>query len=294
MSPFAFLPPSSFPLVPGICLGCRTVVLAGERCPNAREHRVVRLETPAGRDQLLTEVWGSPRPRRRSKTVSWAPTIEGGNPLTDGSGLATNWSPLVWAVKALASAWRRHRQRPRPCGAPVEPPTPTGRSWSGRALAADGQAAGVLARGLRLECERAAFSPVMLRDGRCLNLLLELDDGSRLQVPAGALRVEAADGLTDQRRPSQLVSYLRSIDPLRTDSPLAATADPIPFERAVEVTVQSGDRVELLGELDWSPDHSQPTAGYRSMQSIGVPRGPCVLRLLAQPHAGQGEVPRPP
>jgi len=191
---------------------------------------------------------------------------------------------VAWALFVIIRAGHRHfsRKLPSPKGAWLAPSLPRGRIRQARVLTAIGRT-----RGLILECKRAFGSRVMLRDGRTGGLTLQLDDGSSVHIPAGPLRVEGPAALADHLTPSQVAPFLRRVDPLRDQrdalSPPPPTEDPIPWERALEINVKEGDRVELCGELDWEPDPQQPGGGYRSAPAtIAVPRGPCLLRLVVQ------------
>ena len=60
----------AWPPRPAICLDCRTLQPAADRCLASAHHRLADLTAPAGRAALLERAWGSPSMRRRIRTAA--------------------------------------------------------------------------------------------------------------------------------------------------------------------------------------------------------------------------------
>jgi hypothetical protein len=105
-----------------------------------------------------------------------------------------------------------------------------------------------------------------------------LDDGRRVRVPSGRVRVEGEASSVDRMR---VVSHVHDLS-RAPDDPADEGFDPFPYDRADEVVLRPGDRVELSAETDSVPDPDAPPAGYREgVRQILVARTPVVLRKLA-------------
>lgn len=292
-----------------VCVDCRSV--KSEREPCARGHHVAMIQTAIGRERLLSEVWGPPSVRRRARQAVVAGTggaatgaaLEGACDLGCGaldcaSGLAD--LPVLAVIAACAAIGvigylvvskivevvRRRRNAPRPAGALRQPPIPHGNRRVGTALR--GAEAGsspsgrsALAWGLVLECRRRFLrSARMLSAGESAGFAIQLDDGTRVRVPPGPVRLEGPAASTTSVTPERVASFLAALDPLRLQ--VKDELDPFPFDRAVEHVLGPDDRVELVAELEARVDNADAAAaGYREgAATVLVPKGPVLLRVL--------------
>lgn len=265
-----------------LCLVCRTALAPGETCDGGPHHKAVRLAEPAERAKALDRVWGPPH--LRAKGVASATATGGGvGGLFEGCGgcgdlagggelgavilviviAAIAFIAIWWISTRIAHAIRNHRARLRPQGA-VALSTPRG-SIAGTVTRGE-------AWGVELRHDDALGSKVMLRDGATSGLQITVDDGRVLEVPAGRARVfgdgEKIDGAAAARR----------VDPAYRDQDNHAV---IPWDRAEEVKLAVGDRVELYGALDQRPDPNAREVGYRdAAASILMPAGVPWLRKV--------------
>jgi hypothetical protein len=290
-----------------LCLDCRTALTEGERCDGGPRHRVTQLQQEQGRERLLKEVWGAPDLRRRARLLAQGGGIgavaagslkfcagmscECGTCVDDTlfdsttilliAGAVVLGMVLIYAVSLLVEHVRRRRHAPRPNGALARPRPPRGPRLCGTLELADGAALilspggrPVAAHGLELTASRFTRSEVMVRDGGAAELVVRLEDGRRLEIPAGRVRVDLS-ARTRQLRRADLERYIEALDPLRltrTDE-----SDPLPFDRAREAHLMPGDRVEVLGACEPFVDPGAPDpAGYRQeagnvLRPVGVP-----------------------
>jgi hypothetical protein len=245
-----------------ICLECRT--LCTTTCPVGHK-RVVDLRT--AREQLVDAVWG-PKAHRPALLAA-APAVKSNSSWSgwDIFGIfELDWFGLVVIVGALlwfvgASVVKLFRRR-------AALATAQGAIRRGPALLRTGQTGYVMGAGdtVAFGCELRHADTVMLRDGATTGFDVRLDSGELVRVPAGlcVFDMSAAPPMRD------VESYLASIDPWRRDP------DPFHHDDARRVTLEPGDRVELLCELDPCAGGS---AGYRETATASfVPRGFVRLR----------------
>jgi hypothetical protein len=266
-----------------LCLQCRTALAVGEPCDVSSNHRVVSLAEPSERARALDAVWGPPHLRAgKAAAVSGSGGAAGG--LFEGCGACGDLGGgggeiggiivmiLIVAIAAIAIWWittrivhavRNHRARVRPQGA-IALPVPRQR--------VEGKVTAGEAWGIELTHGDALGSKVTLRDGGTPGFQLTLDDGKVIHVPAGRVRLDGEGAKVDGQ------AAARRADPEYREHDDHAV---IPWERAEEVRVAVGDRVELLGPLDQRPDPDALAGGYRdAAPSILVPAGIARLRIL--------------
>lgn len=295
-----------------ICLDCRTALAEGERCDGGPRHRVTQLHQEPGRKRLLEEVWGAPDLRRRTRQLAKAGSVgavligllqccavvtcECGqfvpDVFIDAIGVGTLLlilaavvasMGLVYVVATISDYVRKRRNALIPNGALARPHPPGGSRLRGTLALADGAALikssggrPVAAHGLELRTSRFMRSGVMLRDGAAAELMVELDDGRRLQIPAGRVRVDASSS-AQRLRPADLRRYLDDLDPLRRAAD-PGEHDALPFDDARERHMMPGDRVEVRGACEpfIVPGQASEAGGYRQaaaslLRPVGVP-----------------------
>lgn len=298
-----------------VCVDCRTLLGAGERCDGGAGHRVVPLDTLEGRRKLLDEVWGPPSARRRARQLAKAGgggagvgtfldgcTNCGGCDFpTSGEALLFVLAIFVAAIAAIAIYWivvkiieyvRARRNRPKPNGGLLRPASlgrragPAGvvtrvlpaASGAAPALQAPAGGAACAAFSVDLRCERFLRSDLMLHDGESAGFEVRLDDGSVAQVPAGRVRLEGRAERRSRASAPKVEDWVSGLGPKVVD-PEDFDFDPFPYDRVDEITVRPGDRVRLFGELERIPDPEAP-ADYRgAAPAILVPRGVPAIRV---------------
>lgn len=286
-----------------VCLTCRTLFDDEEDC-RGKGHRTVDIRSRAGRDALADEVWG-PDSRARAlrqaaKAGAGGGTLGGvldfcGNgcsPLDACSGSGDIGEALagvvVTIVVVIAAAifgailfflirglyrWLREAlQKPVATGALTAAPRPRNKAVTGRGVVRGGKLldtpwreGSAYAYAMELFEKRVLGGGAMLRDARTAGFEVQLDDGRVVRVPEGRIRVlsPTARVEAEEKKVEELVA---SIDKVRADEP---TVFPFDFVRAV--TIERGDLVELLGDLEMAPGAD---AGYRDagvLAPIGVP-----------------------
>jgi hypothetical protein len=245
-----------------ICLDCRT--LCTTTCP-AGHLRVVDLWK--GRERLVDAVWG-PKAHRPALLAA-APTVKSDSTWSgwDIFGIfELDWFALFAIAGALfwflgASLVKLFRKR-------AALATAQGAVRRGMPLLRTGQIGYVMGAGeaVAFGCELRHADTVMLRDGATIGFDVRLDSGELVRVPAGL----CAFDMTNAPAMRDVESYLASIDSWRRDP------DPFHHDDARRVTLEPGDRVELLCELD---PCAGGTAGYREAATASfVPRGFVRLR----------------
>jgi len=303
--------PAQQPLAPSalrtsICIDCRTLLAEGERCDAGHRHRVVSLKSPEGRGALLDEVWGPPSVRRRAMQLAKA----GGGGLTFGSvfdgctacdacttgGDLGEFAVIVAGIMLIAAvvvvvyyvlikiieAIQAWRNRLKPHGA-LRRPASVGRGASfmgsvtqAATLNAPASQTPCAAYALDLASRRFLGGELMLHDAATAGFEVRLEDGRRVQVPAGRIRLEGVAGL--ESGTSTLQSYLQSIDPARGN---ADDLDPLPFDEVRETRLCKGDRVQIHGTLEPIPDPEAPAGDYRQAAPvIYVPVGVVGVRIV--------------
>jgi hypothetical protein len=118
--------------------------------------------------------------------------------------------------------------------------------------------------------ELAKRREVTLRLAHTSGFDLVLDDVTVVRVPAGRIRIEGTRAW-------------RSVDPaIVTDGlELADAGELFPADRASQLVLLPGDRVELAGDLEHAPDATVP-GNYRQMASVLVPRGVPRIRVVGR------------
>jgi hypothetical protein len=277
-----------------VCLECRTAFVDGRRCDGAA-HTTVSLvhERPA----LIEAVWGDFRHQVdavRRVYVARARAFQStaaGLGLGVIAGVTLSLGPLALVATTTAGAMllstitnRRVRKAPpvHPRGAqPLPPLTPFSRGLIR-------SAEGVVSPASRLECAAWALelrydavfgSRIMLRAGHTAGMEIALDNGERVRVPAGAVRlVQPLHQLADHDV-AELEDWLREVDPARTIAGELCPA--IPFNVIGEDVLQVGDRVELYQGYEPAVVAGAGAALYREAPAtILVPRGIATLRRL--------------
>lgn len=245
-----------------ICLDCRT--LCTTNCP-AGHARVVDLQT--GREQLVDAVWG-PKAHRPALLAA-APAAKSDSTWSgwdifgifelDWFALFVIAGALFWFLgAAIVKLFRKRAALATAQGAIRRGPPLLRTGQTGYVMAADETVA--------FGCELRHADTVMLRDGATIGFDVRLDSGELVHVPAGlcAFDMSAAPAMRD------VDSYLAGIDPWRGDP------DPFHHDDARRVTLEPGDRVELLCELE---PRAGGSAGYRETAIASfVPRGFVRLR----------------
>jgi hypothetical protein len=110
----------------------------------------------------------------------------------------------------------------------------------------------------------------MLRDAVTLGFEVELDSGDRVRVPPGACVIEMPDRYVST---AGLDRYRLELDPQRVR---VDDLEPFPCDRVAHVTLEAGQRVEVVCELD----RVAPGDGgmyRRAPRSVLAPRG--IVRL---------------
>jgi hypothetical protein len=261
--------------VSSICLGCRTLLRAGEACDAA--HRVVSLADPAGRKRLADTVWAAVRGGREDAAPQdeWA-----------GSGIV---GLILSAVSAMT--------RPPPGSQ-----TPVAAQWTMPAPPMSGEGAAVLAGivegralltgpasgapcvafSLELINDVAMFGRVVLRIAETCPFTMTLGGGERVLVDGGRVWMEAIkDCFANRDRIEAFVG---------TRVPGAALEHErralFPFTDVRETLVRPGDRVEVTGTFEARPapeDLRPEDPAYRGTPpSVLASRGAVWLRPLAR------------
>ena len=234
-----------------ICLECRTV--CRPTCPYGHS-RV------GDREQLVDEVWGGHRVAAVAPVGSTESSWSGWDIFAiveiDWVALLIIPCALLWFLgAAIVKLFRKRAALREAQGVPPTRWLSTGQIG----YVVDGDAYG---------CELRYDGAVMLRDGITTGLEVRLESGSTVRVPAGA----CAFDLTNAPRMRDVEAYLAEIDPTREEP------DPFHHDDARRVTLEPGDRVELLCALE--PRAGAP-AGYRdSTTTLFAPRGIVRLRRL--------------
>ncbi|HSD86808.1 MAG TPA: hypothetical protein VLB44_04810 [Kofleriaceae bacterium] len=248
-----------------------------------------------GREQLLDEVWGPKSVRRRIKEASRAGVAgsTGGGFLNACSGCDIGMGDdlgflaaivvlfvligLVWFVGSWLIDWwrRRHAMRTargaRKQGARCGPRTEQiGRIVATRAAEDPLTLTPCVAFGAVLVQDKPA-PQIMLRDAATVGFEVELDSGERVRIPAGACVIDVPDRYVGT---DGVERYRLELDPqrIRVDD-----LEPFPCDRIAHVTLEAGQRVEVVSELE--PVAPGDGGTYRSApRSVLAPRGVARLR----------------
>lgn len=278
-----------------VCLDCRTAFLDGERCDGDAH---VTIDLARERPRLVEAVWGDFRQQveavRRvyvTRARSFQSTAAGlGAGIALGAVLGLGPLALVGtttlgAVVFSSLVGRRARKSPptHPRGA-AELPSLTrfarGRIRSAEGLAAPASRLECAAWALELRYDAVFGSRVMLRSGYTAGMEISLDNGERVRVPAGAIRLVQPLAQLADHDVAELEDWLREVDPARTIAGELCPA--IPFNVIGEELLQVGDKVELFQSYSPSVIAGASAALYREAPAtILVPRGIATMRRLS-------------
>ena len=265
----------------GVCLECRTLLAVGERCDGGDHHRVASLAKRSGREQLLAAVWGPPKQRDRATqlmkvggsgagfyllTKFWWYGLGATRAFVLVPFIALGAAALYWLVTLIVAKRRAKRERPAPRGAARTPEALVAATeLRGRVKAADDDivspASKSYCRGYAVELCADSFedSPVLLRHARCASLTIELDDGSRVELEAGRIRLA---GPSKTRRASP--ATVRAIgENLNLPSPRPDALSLFPYDRVNEVLLADGDEVVIVGSFEREPLADGGNTPYR-------------------------------
>lgn len=252
----------SWPARTHICLECRTLCV--KTCP-AGHARVVDLRS--GRETLVDAVWGPKA--QRPEVLAAVPAAKSDSTWSgwdifgvlelDWFGLFVIAGALFWFLGSrIVRLFRKRAALATARGAIRRGPRLLRTGQTGYVLAADDAVA--------FGCELRKDGMVMLRDGATTGFKVQLDSGEHVDIPAGL----CAFDLSEAPPMRDVDSYLAGIDRWRSQP------DPFHHDDARAVTLEPGDRVELLCELE---PRAGGDAGYReAATSSFVPRGFVRLR----------------
>ena len=310
------------PLRHRVCLGCRTLLAAGETCGAVRGHVAAALDVPAERARLDDEVWGPDSRARKLRQAAkvgagggaFGGALQGcnacdalqglegcGNLADAGEGIVAVLVFIVaaaafaivaalvgWLVLALARYIRERMDKPKPHGALRKPPRASGHRngvgvVSGNArVALPWQKGEAVAYALELHAKTAFGGGALLRDATTAGFDVTLDDGRIVRIPAGRLTVVGALEHASVDR-DRVDRFLGDIDEQHADRTL------FPYDHAKAVAIAPGDRVEVLGELETTADATQGH-GYRASAGLLTPVGVPVLRVKGGSDDAQARV----
>ncbi len=253
------------------------------------------LEPATAREQLLLAVWGPPDARLRARQLVKAGGSGAGFGLLfegceacSGSieaGLVVVVVGLVaaflyWLVTFVYRNIQAYRQRLSPRGATVGR-LPLGKRTglvgtveTGHTSAcAPASGRPCVAYALKLLADRHQASAVMLRHSHAVPFSVQLDDGSRLEVPAGRLYLQG---------PSERVAAEDAAVESHLELELQSEHDlsPIPYDSVEEVVLSPGDRVQIRGKLEREPLAAASSSPYRESRWLYRPKSVLGLKIL--------------
>jgi hypothetical protein len=294
-----------------LCLGCRTLLAAGETCGGLRGHVAAALDKPADRARLDDEVWGPDSRARKLRQAAkvgagggaFGGALQGcnacdalqglegcGNLADAGEGIVAVLVFIVaaaafaivaalvgWLVMALVRYIRGRMDKPKPHGALRKPPRASGRSNGAGVVSGNARVelpwkdGEAVAYALELHTKAAFGGGALLRDAMTVGFDVTLDDGRIVRVPPG--RVTMVGKLENASVDRERVDrFLDDIDEKHAERTL------FPYDYAKVVAIAPGDRVEILGELETTADGAQGH-GYRASAGLLAPVGVPVLRV---------------
>lgn len=276
-----------------VCLECRTAFTSGGRCEGVA-HITVSLAQE--RAALIEAVWGDFRHQVEAVRRVYAARARAFQSTAAGVGIGVVAGVMLGAgplslvaamtggaVMITSLASRRARRTPplHPRGAEALPPLipfAKGRIRSAEGLASPASGLACAAWAIELRYDAIFGSRVMLRAGETAGMEISLENGERVRIPAGSVRVVQPLPQLADHDVAELEDWLREVDPGRA---LAGELCPaIPFNVIGEDALQVGDRVELFQQYE--PQALASGGGlYRdSPATILVPRGVATLRRL--------------
>lgn len=280
-----------------ICLGCRTLLREGRRCERDKDHRVVSLGDESGKEQLLGRVWGPPSARERAKQLvkvggsgaGFGLLVHGCGSCGEIASLETLGALVVLAAVLVAGGywfvtfvWRnvqayKDRLAPRGATTSCRLGAATGLRGTVRAqpsLTSAACGSACVGYAIELHARRHIASPVMLRHARTAPMVIELEYGSRIDVPAGRVKLVGSPHEVSAAA-AQLTRRL-ALPPRNADD-----LDPFPGDMVREVRLDDGDVVEVFGTLDREP-MAEGGSAYREIRWIYRPSGTLGLRIAAR------------
>jgi hypothetical protein len=277
-----------------MCLDCRTAFIDGDRCDGS-EHRTIHLASARG--ALVEAVWGGVQEQIQAYRDVQAAHAQGlrftagGAALGGLAGVVAGLGPLalVGAVAGGAAVVssllvRKLRRSPpeRPRGAAPLPNLSRfarGRIRGATGVTSPASGAEGAAWALELRYDAAFGSRVMLRAGETAGMEIALENGERVRIPDGSIRLaEPLPQLADYQLGS-LETWLRELDPARALA--CELCPPFPFNVVGEALLQIGDRVELFQSFEPIVQAGAGAALYREAPAtILMPRSVATLRRL--------------
>jgi hypothetical protein len=283
-----------------ICVGCRSLLGDDENCARGGGHDVVSLDFAEGRARLDDEVWG---PDSRARKLRQAARAGAGGGtfggLLDGCGgldgcdvggdigsviagivviiaFAIVAVVLYWLIKMIIRLVRELLDRPVPHGALLPAPGRrnkkriSGVVRAGTRVPSPWGASAPLGYALALFAKRVVGGGAVLRDAMVGELEVALDDGRVMRVPAGRAWIHGSlrpvDGASEA-----VASLVGDVDSV-------AGRKLLPVKEARALTIEPGDRVDVLCDVETRADAAQGGA-YRQSAGVVVPRGVPVLRV---------------
>jgi hypothetical protein len=283
----------------GVCPLCRRVV-RGDRPCDLDGAAVRPIASPADKQALIDAVWGPPLKRAelmhrlaartrpsRARVVGSLAIGTACVALASALGVPSLTETLL--VGVIGAGFGMAVERPRrplvPSGGAALVPQPrfaVGKILPCHAVIAPGSSTECAAWALELRYDGRWGSCITLRVGASAGFDVALDGGERVQIPAGPLWIHEALPQLDELESPVFEELLRALDPTRTGE---TEAWPLFLFNVIgERTLQTGDRIELLGAMDREPASGPKGATYRDAPaSVLVPRTAPALRLLSQP-----------
>lgn len=232
------------------CLNCRVLLPPDTPCDRSPRHEVARLDEQSGREALSHRVWTRPGALPLPFTAKAAITAVGAmgmivlgtafGPLAALGGAALIGGPLALSIESRA----RHPRGTATYRRQVR----SGSGYVGTVSGAADTRAPLtdrpcLAYALFLRKDPNRVGDIMLVDSITTGFTIDCDDGRRVQVPPGRVRLDGEHDktITDE---TPIRHFLAAID-----EKLIAPYEhgPVPHDRATEVLLESGDRVHAFG-----------------------------------------------
>ena len=285
----------------GLCLTCRTALVAGAPCDLGDDHVVVSLVDPIGREAALTATWGDPEVRdaitrtRHGTARSKVAAVVGGAagavmlsvPVIESMGLAVIGALLGGGIGWAASLGATRRTWHPAGGVPVVTDVGRGGGRRGEVVGSCelvGPASGTecVAWALELRDESARGQRVMLRDAETAGFDLHLEGGGLARIPAGRIRLVGVIQQQIDVDEAALTDHLARLLPGH-ERQQGTTGDPFHANVIYEQIVLPGDNLELVSVFEPTPSPRADPALYRDAPATHLrPRGVAVVRVLGR------------
>lgn len=233
-----------------ICLNCRVLLPRDTPCDRSPRHEVARLDEDDGRAALRHRVWTKPGalplpfPAKAAMTAvgSMGMIILGTafGPLGLLGGAALIGTPLVLSIESRA----RH---PRGTATYLRK-VRAGSGYVGTVSGDDRFTAPLsgrscLAYALALRIDPNRVGNIVLVDSATCGFTLDCNDGRRIQIAPGRIRLDGEHDktITDE---SVVRRFLKTVDQTLT---APDEHSPIPHDRATELILEAGARVQANG-----------------------------------------------